>query len=126
MESDDLTPSVPRKRSRSPSPVQSVSSGPLPPQSTAFSASSASVAEGPPSKRARKEVPSYDTSAHVRKTAGLAGNNPLSRRALKQDAKRSRKAARKAARAKTGGMEVDDEAGGLAFTFMAGTDGVVA
>lgn len=124
MESDDLTPSVPRKRSRSPSPVPSAASGPLPPQSSAFS--SASVAEGPPSKRARKEVPSYDTSAHVRKTAGLAGHNPLSRHALKQDAKRSRKAARKAARAKAGGMEVDDETGGLAFTFMAGTDGVVA
>lgn len=123
MESDDLTPSIPRKRSRSPSPVPSASSGPLPPQSDAFSAA---VPEGPPSKRARKEVPTYDTSAHVRKTAGIAGHNPLSRRALKQDAKRSRKAARKAARAKAGGMEVDDEEGGLAFTFMAGIDGVVA
>ena len=84
------------------------------------------AADGPPSKRARREVPTYDTSTHERNTVGLAGHNPLGRRALKQDAKRARKAARKAARAKAGGMEVDDEAGGLAFTFMVGADGTIA
>ncbi|THH09505.1 hypothetical protein EW145_g1975 [Phellinidium pouzarii] len=123
MESDDLTPSVPRKRSRSPSPEPTI----ITPLSTNADAGT------PPSKRQKRmrEAPSYDTAAHVRAVKNIAVQNPHGRQALKRDAKRARKAERKAARAAAGGdggggMEVDDEGGsvGLAFTFMAGLDGV--
>ncbi|KAH8113135.1 P-loop containing nucleoside triphosphate hydrolase protein [Phellopilus nigrolimitatus] len=126
MESDDLTPSVPRKRSRSPSAVADSNYGFDP------SAGAASPADdSPPPKRQKKDAPTYDTIAHERATAGLAGHNPLGRKALKRDAKRARKVERKAGRGPRGaggGMEVDDESavGGLAFTFMANVDGVIS
>ena len=57
-----------------------------------------------------------------------AVSNPLNRRVLKKEGKKARKAARRAHRiggvgAGAGGMDVDDESG-LAFTFMAGAEGV--
>ena len=59
-----------------------------------------------------------------------ATSNPLNRRVLKKEGKKARKAARRAHRmggagagAGAGGMDVDDESG-LAFTFMAGAEGV--
>lgn len=119
MESDDPIPSVPRKRSRSQSVDPAVAS-PVPIIDGASSAA-------PPSKRQKKVPPTYDTADHERLTVGLAGHNPLNRKALKKDAKRARKAERKASRGRApngGGMEVDDEGCGLAFTFMASVDGI--
>ncbi|TDL23440.1 hypothetical protein BD410DRAFT_787277 [Rickenella mellea] len=127
MESDDLTPSIPRKRSRSLSPAPSSLALAIPPSSTSAISQSdrAQPAEQRASKRIKKDPPSYDVAGHVRATVGMANQNPLNRRALKKNAKRSRKAERKAGRTAGGGMDIDDEAGGLAFTFMAGSDGVI-
>lgn len=126
MESDDLTPSIPRKRSRSASPASA-----SPAQGIAQASAQTPAPEEAPArprapKRVKKEAPTYDTADHVRATAGLAGQNPLNRRNVKKEAKRARKMGRKAGRAGGNGMEVDDESGGLEFTFMAGPDGVVA
>jgi nuclear GTP-binding protein len=49
--------------------------------------------------------------------------NPLSRKVLKKEAKRARRAATRAQKVEGGGMDVDDEAA-LEFTFMAGVDSV--
>ena len=122
MISDDLLPSVPRKRSRSPS----TSTAPIPHAET-------NTPIEPPSKRLRssREQLTYDTSTHERQTANLASHNPLSRRVLGKSAKAARKAERKRARVagtrRNGGMEVDNDGGGdsaLEFTFMAGLGGI--
>jgi len=116
MESDDLTPAIPRKRSRSASPTPSLAP---------------SIAGGrertrPTPKRIKKDIPSYDAPMEEHVRARTAGGNPLSRKVLKQEAKRARKDARRAAKAAGGGMEVDDALGeGLQFTFMVGEGGVV-
>ncbi|KAI5123026.1 hypothetical protein M0805_007647 [Coniferiporia weirii] len=125
MESDDLTPSVPRKRSRSPSPAPTTTTTTVVPDT--FTRPS-DTAPTPPSKRQKcmREAPSYDTAAHERGVKNLAAHNSLGRQSLRRDAKRARKAERRAARVAGGGsgvMEVDDDSG-LAFTFMAGVDGV--
>ena len=125
MDSDEPPISAGVKRPRSPSP--SPSSFPsVPPSSTLPSSKDEYEISTPPSKRVRH---SQIISASVNEAAGLSSHNPLNRRALKRDAKKARKAARRAGRAKgrEGGMEVDDEGEreGLAFTFLAGPDGVV-
>ena len=135
MISDDLAPSVPRKRSRSPSPHASISVASFPTGINPPSTVPTERERDPrPSKRPRTSLEplSYDTSTLERQTAGLASQNPLNRRALKKSAKATRKADRKRAKGigKGGGMEVDGEGsggggGGLEFTFMAGLDGVV-
>lgn len=124
MESDDLLPNIPRKRSRSTSPQPSThmnNESPMittPNEQTSFE---------PPFKRQKKEAPTYDTTIHVKSTTGIAvGQNSLSRALLKREAKRARKAARRQGAKDAGGMEIDDHDGEvLPFTFMAGVDGVV-
>lgn len=69
----------------------------------------------PKRQRRAKDVPDYDApvTAHH-----LAHSNPLSRKTLKKDAKRARRAANKVALAERGGgMDIDGE--NLEFTFMA-------
>ncbi len=132
MESDDIMPNVPRKRSRSPSASTIIDQPSLNIQESTQGVQASS--ERPP-KRLKREPPTYDMSEHVRGTVGIVtGHNALSRSLLKREAKRARKAARRAngpaGKGASGGMEVDDEGqlgdGVLPFTFMAGVDGVVA
>ncbi|OCB89599.1 hypothetical protein A7U60_g3197 [Sanghuangporus baumii] len=139
MESDDLAPKIPRKRSRSPSPLTLAS-----PQHSPILSLSPSYPHSqnqeqdptfspPPPKRQRLtrsqthllRSQSQPQTQAPSNTPGLSSNNPLSRRTLKRDAKRARKAARRAHRRGPtsgggGGMEIDDEGGhALEFTFMA-------
>lgn len=71
----------------------------------------------PKRQRKSKEVPAYDAppDAHVLKR--MERSNPLSRRVLKKEAKRARKAQRVRTESVAGGMEVDADE--LEFTFMA-------
>ncbi len=116
MESDDLAPHIPRKRSRSPS-VLSVSLD----ASSRVSVTVNDNARPPAPKRLRRshDVPDYHApmDEHVRKA--MAGANPLNRRVLKREAKKARRAANRASQGQSRalGMEVDDDAG-LAATFM--------
>lgn len=107
MESDDLVPRIPRKRSLSPTP--SSVAGPEPTRTRA-----------PKRLRRTKDVPEYDAPIHA---ASLAKSNPMSRKVLKKEAKRARRANRGVV---GGGMEIDEdgEEAGLQFTFMATTEGV--
>jgi nuclear GTP-binding protein len=98
MESDDLAPAIPRKRSRAPSPAASV-----------FTDDSR-IQRMPKRLRRNKDVPAYDVAE---KAAQALLANPLSRRALKKDAKKARRDAQRASRAQRGGMEVDDGLEGM-------------
>lgn len=108
MESDDLIPRIPRKRSLSPSVV-----GPEP---------TSTRPRAPKRLRRTKDIPEYDAPILA---ASLAKSNPMNRKVLKKEAKKVRRANRGAVAAGSGGMEVDGmEHGGLEFTFMATTEGV--
>ncbi|EJD00552.1 uncharacterized protein FOMMEDRAFT_159288 [Fomitiporia mediterranea MF3/22] len=134
MESDDLTPRIPRKRTRSPSP--SVSTRVEPGSDLHIDINSDSHPT-PPSKRLKRTQNQsvHDNPDTSTSTNDIASQNPLGRRTLKKDAKRARKAARRSARLSAnnnrnraggeGGMEVDDETG-LEFTFMVNSGGVVS
>ncbi|RPD68714.1 P-loop containing nucleoside triphosphate hydrolase protein [Lentinus tigrinus ALCF2SS1-7] len=123
MESDDLAPRIPRKRSRSPSEsVASLST--ITDASHAPQAQVTDTARPPAPKRLRRsrEVPDYHAPVdeHARRT--MASANPLGRRVLKREAKKARRAANRAALLKRAqgralGMEVDEDAG-LEATFM--------
>lgn len=117
MESDDLASSIPRKRSRSASPSPSLpregqTGGPI------FAPADVRDAgfERAPKRMRREKVrdaPGWEERA-------MARANPLNRRAIKQDAKRARRAAARASRAATGpagGMEMETD-DGLRDTFM--------
>ncbi|KZT03079.1 P-loop containing nucleoside triphosphate hydrolase protein [Laetiporus sulphureus 93-53] len=119
MESDDLAPIIPRKRSRS------ASSGDLETEAIPQPVPESNLR--PPPKRLRRshEVPDYNSPVdeHTRRT--MASANPLSRHVLRKEAKKARRAATRAMNAQkagAGGMEVDDD-GGLATSFMAGVAG---
>lgn len=121
MESDDLVHVVPRKRSRSPSVVP-----PVPDISTASVEMPFSQADTltwqsrqPKRQRKNKDVPAYDAPPDRHILQQMGKSNPLSRKALKKDAKRARKAHRADAGAapSSGGMDVDGES--LEFSFMA-------
>ena len=121
MESDDLVHVVPRKRSRSPSVISSA-----PHISSANAEKPFGPVDGlawqsrqPKRQRKNKDVPAYDALPDRHILQQMGKSNPLSRRALKKDAKRARKAHRTDARTAPagGGMDVDDES--LEFSFMA-------
>ncbi|KAL1938053.1 hypothetical protein VTO73DRAFT_12064 [Trametes versicolor] len=118
MESDDLAPHIPRKRSRSPS-VASVAS-------TTRTSTTAPASEGarpPAPKRLRRshDVPAYDAPVEEHARRAMASANPLGRRVLKREAKKARRAATRAlGRPLGGGMDVDDV--GLGATFMDAED----
>ena len=112
MESDDLAPAIPRKRSRSPSPTSTDASHPqIDPDQ-----------RRPKRMRRSHDIPSYDAPVEEHARRRMAGANPLSRRVLKREAKKARRAATKAVAAEkraalASGMEVDDDST-LAATFM--------
>ncbi|KZT65722.1 P-loop containing nucleoside triphosphate hydrolase protein [Daedalea quercina L-15889] len=108
MESDDLAPAIPRKRSRSPSPV-STTSQPYP-----------NPGERQPKRMRRShDIPAYDAPVEEHARRAMASANPLSRRVLKREAKKARRAATKAvvAEKRVSGMEIDDDSN-LSATFM--------
>lgn len=115
MESDDLAPHIPRKRSRSPSVA-----------STTRTSATAPTSEGarpPAPKRLRRshDVPAYDAPVEEHARRAMASANPLGRRVLKREAKKARRAATRAlGRPPGGGMDVDDV--GLGATFMDADD----
>lgn len=127
MESDDLKHIVPRKRSRSPSEVPQTTLGASSNAADASTAMQFDQADAqtwqsrqPKRQRKNKNVPSYDAPVDKHVLEQMGRSNPLSRKALKKDAKRARKAHRtttEAADPGAGGMDVDDD--GLQFTFIA-------
>ncbi|KAI0716037.1 hypothetical protein C8T65DRAFT_805611 [Cerioporus squamosus] len=125
MESDDLAPRIPRKRSRSPS-VISISTVTESSNVEASSRVNVTVndnARPPAPKRLRRshDVPDYHAPVDEHARKAMAASNPLSRRVLKREAKKARRAANRAAHLQAPGralgMEVDDDAG-LEATFM--------
>ena len=116
MESDDLRPVVPRKRSHSPSELSVAPAGP-----------NDMVADGdlsrymrqPKRQRKSKDIPDYNAPPDQHVLEQMGKSNPLNRRSLKKEAKRVRKAHRvRTVQGGAGGtMEIDDE--GLQFSFMA-------
>ncbi|KAF9545042.1 P-loop containing nucleoside triphosphate hydrolase protein [Agrocybe pediades] len=114
MESDDLRHVVPRKRSRSPTPSEATQN-PQQPTSSADTSAPSYLTRQPKRQRKNRDIPSYDAQPDENDLAQMGRSNPLSRKNLKREAKRARKAHR--VKADTGGMEVDD--GDLQFTFMA-------
>ncbi|KJA18946.1 hypothetical protein HYPSUDRAFT_56903 [Hypholoma sublateritium FD-334 SS-4] len=121
MESDDLVHVVPRKRSRSPSlvpPVPDISSERV---AMPFNQADALTWQSRQPKRQRKnkDIPAYDAPPDRHILQQMGKSNPLSRKALKKDAKRARKAHRTDAGTTPsgGGMDVDGES--LEFSFMA-------
>ncbi|KAH9946725.1 hypothetical protein B0H21DRAFT_742131 [Amylocystis lapponica] len=122
MESDDLSPQNPRKRSRSPSIVSSIT--PVASLSGPTQAMQESSGRTPKRLRRSHDIPAYDAPVeeHARRT--MSSTNPLGRRLLKREAKKARRAATRALDAQRqtvlGGMDVDDD-GGLAATFMGTT-----
>ena len=101
MSSTELASSLPRKRARSPDAIDSnaMSLDTTPSANTPFSNPQPrdTESQSPPkrAKLAKKDEATYDSSAHLRATAGLALLNPMNRRAQKKEAKRARKAERK-------------------------------
>ncbi|KAI0641634.1 hypothetical protein C8Q79DRAFT_988412 [Trametes meyenii] len=114
MESDDLAPHVPRKRSRSASPTPSALS-----VGTTARGPAGEGARPPAPKRLRRshDVPAYDAPVEEHARRAMASANPLGRRVLKREAKKARRAATRALGKRPGGMEVDSEVG-LGATFM--------
>jgi nuclear GTP-binding protein len=103
---DIATDTLPHKRPRSPSPKSA--------------AATELVSHRQPKRQRRARA-----RDHALEEAVVRG--PLSRRVLKRDAKRARRAAGRAARAeRDAGMEVDAASGGLEFTFMADVEGLAA
>lgn len=114
MESDDLKHIIPRKRSRSPSEALMQVTTSLTREEEAASR----FTRQPKRQRKAKDVPAYNAPPDEHVSRQMAKNNPLSRRVLKREAKRARKAYKVKVRGDLGGsMEVD--ADGLQFTFMA-------
>ena len=114
MESDDLAPRIPRKRSRSPS-VASVTNATV----TIGNPESVSRTQRAPKRMRRShDVPAYDAPVDEHARRSMAGANPLGRRVLKREAKKARRAANRLVKTSGAGagMEVDDE--GLGATFM--------
>jgi nuclear GTP-binding protein len=115
MESDDLKPIIPCKRSRSPSEV----SIPVP-GSTSIEPK---LTRQPKRQRKSKDIPTYDAAPDQHVLKRMDRSNPLSRKVLKREAKKARKAEMQrtkgdmSALGKATEMDVDDQ--GLQFTFMA-------
>jgi nuclear GTP-binding protein len=119
MESDDLKPIIPCKRSRSPSEVSTPAPAPAPNNSK-----EPKFVRQPKRQRKSKDIPAYDAAPDEHVLKRMARSNPLSRKILKREAKKVRKAGLQ--RTKGQGdvsvlatMDVDADDQGLQFTFMA-------
>ncbi|KAJ2932150.1 hypothetical protein H1R20_g4942, partial [Candolleomyces eurysporus] len=120
MESEDLLPKLPVKRSRSPDSVND--DGRSTGRAGVFDHETHYAARQPKRQRKNKDVPDYDSKPDGHVLARMERSNPLSRKALKQDAKRARRLMKMKAKAEMmggGGMQVDENAEELQFTFMA-------
>lgn len=115
MNTDEPTPHVGQKRPRSPSvaPSPDLSNAPM----TSIDAPAPTHIRQPKRQRKSKEVPAYDALPDEHVLKRMERSNPLSRRVLKKEAKRARKAQRVRTDSGGGGMEVDGDE--LEFTFMA-------
>ena len=114
MESDDLKPIIPRKRSRSPSAV----STPVPESES----NEPKFIRQPKRQRKSKDVPAYNAAPDEHVLQRMERSNPLSRKILKREAKKARKAGMQRTKSSSGratGMDVDVDDQGLQFTFMA-------
>src|SRR5882762_1438066 len=113
MESDDLTPRIPRKRSHSPTPSIATI--------TTSKAEFEPPTRAPKRLRRAKDVPAYDAPIDA---VSISRRNPMSRKMLKKEAKKARRAATRAHKSLGGGMDIDGDEGALQFTFMATTEHV--
>ena len=127
MESDDLAPRIPRKRSRSPSTASVSGPSPFPPSSSTLTSTSASTharedADGarPPAPKRLRRTHDYHAPVEEHARRAMASANPLGRRVLKREAKKARRAATRAMqmqRKRDAGMDVDEDVS-LEATFM--------
>ncbi|KAF8642087.1 hypothetical protein AX16_009703 [Volvariella volvacea WC 439] len=122
MNTEESHLSLPLKRRRSPSEASAIN----PPSSIMQSTSSAvpsmsqkpTFVRQPKRQRKNKDIPDYHEPPDEHVLHQMERGNPLSRKNLKREAKRTRRAGRTRGAAMGGaGMEVDDE-GGLQGTFM--------
>lgn len=123
MEQDHLLPIAGQKRPHSPDPDTASEDGINPP----VSLTSSSV-RFPKPKRTKKDALSYDVEMDAR----MEGANPLSRKSLKKQAKRTRKEAGRRERERQVSMRVDEQEDGdgndmgSPFTFRASVDGRIS
>ena len=116
MESDDLKLIIPCKRSRSPSEVS------IPASAPALNSNEPRFVRQPKRQRKSKDIPAYDAAPDEHVLKRMDRSNPLSRKILKREAKKARKAEMqrtKGALGKATAMDVDVDDQGLQFTFMA-------
>jgi nuclear GTP-binding protein len=121
MESDDLKPIIPCKRSRSPSEVSTPASAQAP------NSNEPKFIRQPKRQRKSKDIPAYNAAPDEHVLKSMDRSNPLSRKILKREAKKVRKAGMQrvkgsgdiSALGKAAAMDVDADDQGLQFTFMA-------
>jgi nuclear GTP-binding protein len=119
MESDDLKLIIPCKRSRSPSEVLTSASAPAP------NSNEPKFVRQPKRQRKSKDIPAYNAAPDEHVLKRMDRSNPLSRKILKREAKKVRKAGMQrtkrdiSALGKAAAMDVDADDQGLQFTFMA-------
>ena len=114
MESDDLKPVIPCKRSRSPSGALTPAPGP--------ESIEPKFIRQPKRQRKSKDIPAYDAAPDQHVLKRMDRSNPLSRKTLKREAKKARRAGMQRTKGGIGtatGMDVDVDDQGLQFTFMA-------
>ena len=119
MESDDLKPIIPCKRSRSPSEALTPASAP--------DSNEPRFVRQPKRQRKSKDIPAYNAAPDDHVLKSMDRSNPLSRKILKREAKKVRKAGMQRTKGsedvsvlgKAAAMDVDADDQGLQFTFMA-------
>ncbi|KAF5350010.1 hypothetical protein D9756_009114 [Leucocoprinus leucothites] len=123
MDYDGSSPRNPRKRSRSPSEVDVAPPGSIPPSTNGIPMESDDRPEyirQPKRRRKNKDIPDYNAPIDKNVLDRMERSNPLSRKNLKRESKRARKAFKAqmtAEQAVGGGMDIDHDE--LQFTFMA-------
>ena len=116
MESDDLKLIIPCKRSRSQSPPEVLT----PVSALATNSNEPKLVRQPKRQRKSKDIPAYDAAPDEHVLKRMDRSNPLSRKILKKEAKRLRKAGvQRTKGGKATAMDVDADDQGLQFTFMA-------
>ena len=121
MESDDLKPIIPCKRSRSPSEALAPASEQAP-NSKSNSNEPPKFVRQPKRQRKSKDIPAYDAAPDEHVLKSMDRSNPLSRKILKREARKVRKAGmqrtkdsrdKSALGGKTAEMDVDADNQGL-------------
>lgn len=123
MEYEGASPRNPRKRSRSPSEIDapSMSSSKTLGGVLMEGDDRAEYTRQPKRRRKNKDVPDYHAPIETHVLNRMERSNPLSRKNLKRESKRARKAqkAKMLAERSTGAGEMDIDHDELQFTFMA-------